>query len=193
MVVSVLTLFCILSLFVFAAKEKNENKHAASGKFNTDQFFATSCKLFEKAVSDIMQLQHDCDWLGESAFKFYAMLSDAKQKSVLKFCFDTILARHSQARYHERFSMYAPLPSPVTIFEQMLLPLADELIKKVFLHAFSPDTWISRKIHEADMIMKAAGSLDSECLLKILQLKNPSLTQGATPTSNVPYEDDELD
>ena len=174
-------------------QEKNENKQAASGKFNTDQFFATSCKLFEKSVSCIVQVQEDRERPSESASTFLAMLSDAKQKSVLRFCFDIILARHSQARYHEKFSLYAPLPSPVTIFVQMLMPMADELIKKIFLSSFSPDTWISRKIHDADMHMNAAALLDSESLLKILQLKNPSLMHVATPPNNVPYEDDELD
>lgn len=140
---------------------------------NTEQevntFFEKADKLFERAVKDIFNSHGSSNQNAKQALR--NIVSDKTKRSILKFCFDLIFARHCQAQLHGLFSRYSPLPSPIATLVQVLLPAANEIVKKVFLPQLQDNARYKRRFKQIEGILKIASFLDYEDLLDIAQLK----------------------
>ena len=134
-----------------------------------DKFFEKADKLFETAIKHILNSHGS---LNENAKQsLMNMISDQKKRSILKLCFDLIFARHCQAQLHGLFSRYSPLPSPLATLIQVLLPVADEIVKKVLLPQIPNDSRYKQRFKQIDGVLKIASYFDYEDLLDIAQLK----------------------
>ena len=99
-------------------------------------------------------------------------LTDPTNVEILKFCFDLILARNCKAKFYNVFARYPPLPSPLATFTQMLLPISDEIMKKVVLPQVKGEPKMKKKFQELEIIITIASKLKYEHLLSFPMLKS---------------------
>ena len=163
-----------------------------------ESFFRKSSILYEKAIqhlqtSELQELSDD--W----QIGFLQVLTDPKKIKVLKFCFDMILVRNQEARFHRLFEKYAPSPSPIAILVHMLLPVSNEVIKEVVLPLVPDDSKFKKKFLDIAVIVETASHLSYNDLLSFAMMKNAFSSKGeqkfdmiANTILNLPMFHDEL-
>eukprot|EP00112_Aurelia_sp_Birch-Aquarium-sp1_P022831 Seg658.1 transcript_id=Seg658.1/GoldUCD/mRNA.D3Y31 product="Protein MB21D2" protein_id=Seg658.1/GoldUCD/D3Y31 len=165
-----------------------------------NSFFNRSTELFEKLISSLSngESKAECN-LSESLQKSMTELLDNKSiKSLMRFSFDLVLARNYEARMHKNFSRQAPLPAPLASFILMLLPAADELVKKVFLPNVKGSERLQKKIRGIEYLVQTAVLLPKQALIGVLQMvKTVEGIIDNTPIHSAEqlkiFEDEELD
>ena len=114
----------------------------------------------------------DLNMCEEMQINFLAFLTDPTNEEILKFCFDLIYARNSKAEFYNLFKRHAPMPSPLAILVQMLLPMSDEITKKVALPQVKGEPEFKTRFYEVEGIIVLASKLKYETILYFPMLKS---------------------
>ena len=136
-----------------------------------ESFFSKSSVLFEAAIEDLKgsKLQ-DIEMSDEMQIRFLQVMTDNTKIKVLKFCFDMVLARNFQAKFHGLFSKYAPLPSAMAAILHKMLPVSNEIITEVVLPQ-AEHKW-KMKFKAIESIIETAKHLTYQDLLNFAMMKN---------------------
>ena len=138
-----------------------------------DNFFVESNELFDKALDQLKSSKlQNLNMNEEIKINSLLFLTDPTNVEILKFCFDLILARNCKAKFYNVFARYPPLPSPLATFTQMLLPISDEIMKKVVLPQVKGEPKMKKKFQELEIIITIASKLKYEHLLSFPMLKS---------------------
>ena len=150
--------------------EKNQD---TSNTILLDKFFVESNHLCDTSIEQLKNSKsQDLNMSEEMKINFLVFLTDPTNVEILKFGFDLIFARNSKAEFNDLFKRHAPLPSPLATLVQMLLPISDEITKKVLLPQARGGDKFRMRFYEIELIISVASKLKYETILYFPMLKS---------------------
>ena len=150
-----------------------ENSQGTSNTILLEKFFVESNHLYDTTIEQLKNSKfQDLNMTEQMKIDFMVFLTDPTNEEILKFFFDMIFARNSKAEYNDLFKRHAPMPSPLATLVQMLLPISDEITKKVLLPQARGGEKFQKRFYEIELIITVASKLKYETILYFPMLKS---------------------